>query len=164
MQNLFEDIAIKIKLVMDEYKELEEQADEIGAGAHIANDFPRVFTGVAPQEMQERQKEAIEYIVAFLKEYIQLFNILPEKIDNIKILYAFGMYIFEKFNSYHGIVIFLTKAVNEIEASQRQNITIDPVMNQKVAKIAKMGQKYFFRYYGEFGIYHTLEHLYRTLR
>lgn len=127
--------------------------------------FPLIFRTKSHDQVISNIED---YVLENLADYIEIHKVSVKKIDYTKIVYWIGMYIFEILNSAYGIEFLQELIQNEVFKDTECHL--DKMMIKKVNDVAKYetidkiaNQTKFFRYYGRFGLYHSLKQSHRTL-
>lgn len=123
-------------------------------------DFPLIFNGKT--DILKTKNEIRDYVLINLEEYVAIHGLGIIFFDNVKINYWLGMFIYEKLDSFYGIKLLQETIIKDIQL--QTNLTMDKMMIKKINDIAKKEKEVFFKYYGRFGLYHSLKHHQRTLQ
>jgi len=139
--------------------------EEVNARIEKDISFPIIFR---LKNIDEVISDIEDYVLENLTEYVKVHKVFVQKIDYTKVVYWVGMYVFEILNSAYGIE-FLQKNIQE-EIYTDTKCSLDDMMIIKMNDISKYetidkiaNQTKFFRYYGRFGLYHSLKQSHRTL-
>jgi hypothetical protein len=121
-------------------------------------DFPEI---IGESTFTDVEKKIKEYVLTNMAEYIQLHEININKIDFTKIVYWVGMYILEEHDNNYGIKFILGHIGREIYSDT--GVRIDDMMIRKIIRVSSKGSDTFIKYYGRFGLYHSLKQIHKTL-
>jgi len=139
--------------------------EELEANIRKDISFPLIFR---TKDIDTVISDIEDYVLENLADYIDMHKVFVQKVDYTKIVYWVGMYIFEVLNSAYGIE-FLQRNIQE-EIFEDTKCNLDDMMIVKMNDISKYktidkiaNQTKFFRYYGRFGLYHSLKQSHRTL-
>lgn len=120
-------------------------------------------------KINNKDEKLLNCILDKMKNYLELFNITPLEIDNIKIFYFFGFCAFEILNTPQPLIWAIKAILLEIkENCKEKNCNTDyllqNIMIDKIADILKDNDIDDFKeLYGEYGVYTSLALLFKYL-
>jgi len=145
--------------VVEDYNNFVDEITE-NEGEVIA----RGMDGFFKIDDESKKQELFKCIIDKLAQYLNIFNIKPKKIDNIKIYYFFGFCAFEIFQTPHPLIWAIKAILAEIEENCHTNDLLQNIMIDKIIEIIKENNiENFKQLYGEYGVYTSLSLLYKHL-
>lgn len=118
------------------YKEIEPSALEAMESGHMSSEFPILFTDKSPDRKLEIEKDILGYITENIRAYLDMHNVKQGQVDDIKLYYWFGMYIYEKKDTAYGIAYIVENIIDIIEKSTDKKV--DRCMIDKIIELSAL--------------------------